>query len=120
MMSSPVLQRTVVVAAVILTYTWCRLASANPDAKRLYDDLLFQNDYNVLIRPVSNHKNNLTVEINLKLSALVDVVSFIRPLHSVVSLICPERDPTVWTRWHRAIIPTATIALLKVRASELG
>ena len=53
----------------------CHLVNGNPDAKRLYDDLLFQNEYNVLIRPVSNPKNNLTVEVNLKLSALVDVVS---------------------------------------------
>jgi len=63
------------IAVLFLVCVCCHLANANPDAKRLYDDLLFQNDYNVLIRPVSNHQNNLTVEINLKLSALVDVVS---------------------------------------------
>jgi hypothetical protein len=87
--------RTIV---VILGYVCCHLANANPDAKRLYDDLLFQNDYNVLIRPVSNHRNNLTVEINLKLSALVDVVrislSQMFRLFSVVPNHC----------WHNYII----------------
>ena len=60
----------------LCSYLLCyHFVNGNPDAKRLYDDLLYQNDYNVLIRPVENHRNNLTVHINLKLSALVDVVS---------------------------------------------
>jgi len=58
-----------------LLYSFCRLAIANPDAKRLYDDLLRKNQYNILMRPVEDHRNNLTVTINLKLSQLVDVVS---------------------------------------------
>jgi len=53
----------------------CRLATANPDAKRLYDDLLEKQKYNILMRPVKNHTHNLTVTINLKLSQLIDVVS---------------------------------------------
>lgn len=47
----------------------------NPDAKRLYDDLL--SNYNKLVRPVVNVTDVLTVRIKLKLSQLIDVVSFV-------------------------------------------
>ena len=57
-----------VVLAILLVST-----SANPDAKRLYDDLLA--DYNRLIRPVSNHTDKVTVKLGLRLSQLVDLVS---------------------------------------------
>ncbi|XP_028176601.1 acetylcholine receptor subunit alpha-like isoform X2 [Ostrinia furnacalis] len=43
----------------------------NPDAKRLYDDLL--SNYNKLVRPVLNVSDALTVRIKLKLSQLIDV-----------------------------------------------
>ncbi|CAN7985614.1 unnamed protein product, partial [Ixodes hexagonus] len=43
----------------------------NPDAKRLYDDLM--SSYNRLIRPVSNNSDRLTVKMGLKLSQLIDV-----------------------------------------------
>jgi hypothetical protein len=46
---------------------------ANPDAKRLYDDLL--SNYNRLIRPVRNNSEILTVYLGLKLSQLIEVVS---------------------------------------------
>ena len=46
---------------------------ANPDAKRLYDDLL--SNYNRLIRPVVNHTQKVTVKLGLRLSQLVDLVS---------------------------------------------
>jgi len=64
-------------AVVVLTLLSlsCQLATANPDAKRLYDDLLRKKKYNKLMRPVENHGGNLTVKINLKLSQLIDVVS---------------------------------------------
>ncbi|XP_023245995.1 acetylcholine receptor subunit alpha-like isoform X5 [Copidosoma floridanum] len=45
--------------------------SGNPDAKRLYDDLL--SNYNKLVRPVVNVTDALTVKIKLKLSQLIDV-----------------------------------------------
>nr|XP_023024564.1 acetylcholine receptor subunit alpha-like [Leptinotarsa decemlineata] len=45
--------------------------SGNPDAKRLYDDLL--SNYNKLVRPVINVTDALTVKIKLKLSQLIDV-----------------------------------------------
>ena len=47
----------------------------NPDAKRLYDDLL--SNYNKLVRPVQNTTDPLTVRIKLKLSQLIDVVSIL-------------------------------------------
>lgn len=48
---------------------------ANPEAKRLYDDLL--SNYNRLIRPVGNNSDRLTVKMGLRLSQLIDVVSII-------------------------------------------
>ena len=48
-------------------------AAGNPDAKRLYDDLL--SNYNKLVRPVVNTTDVLRVCIKLKLSQLIDVVS---------------------------------------------
>lgn len=48
------------------------LVSGNPDAKRLYDDLL--SSYNKLVRPVVNTSDVLRVSIKLKLSQLIDVV----------------------------------------------
>jgi len=53
--------------------------SGNPDAKRLYDDLL--SNYNKLVRPVVNVSDALTVKIKLKLSQLIDVVSEISVLY---------------------------------------
>ncbi|XP_030764605.1 acetylcholine receptor subunit alpha-like [Sitophilus oryzae] len=45
--------------------------TGNPDAKRLYDDLL--SNYNKLVRPVVNTSDVLRVCIKLKLSQLIDV-----------------------------------------------
>lgn len=44
----------------------------NPDAKRLYDDLL--SNYNRLIRPVRNHSTNILVKLGLRLSQLIELV----------------------------------------------
>ncbi|KAF6206616.1 hypothetical protein GE061_017852 [Apolygus lucorum] len=56
--------------AVALLLAGC---TGNPDAKRLYDDLL--SNYNKLVRPVVNVTDALTVKIKLKLSQLIDVNS---------------------------------------------
>jgi len=48
--------------------------TANPEAKRLYTDLLENNGYNKLIRPVGNNSDKLTVKLGLRLSQLIDVV----------------------------------------------
>ncbi|XP_040572119.1 acetylcholine receptor subunit alpha-like 1 [Lepeophtheirus salmonis] len=44
---------------------------ANPDAKRLYDDLL--SNYDRLIRPVGNSSDRLTVKMGLKLSQIIGI-----------------------------------------------
>lgn len=50
--------------------------NANPDAKRLYDDLL--SNYNRLIRPVSNNTDTVLVKLGLRLSQLIDLVSSLK------------------------------------------
>ena len=50
------------------------IANGNPDAKRLYDDLISR--YNKLVRPVRNVSDPLTVHIKLKLSQLIEVASW--------------------------------------------
>ncbi|KAM7361094.1 nicotinic acetylcholine receptor alpha2 isoform 2-T7 [Cochliomyia hominivorax] len=49
----------------------CESVQANPDAKRLYDDLL--SNYNRLIRPVSNNTDTVLVKLGLRLSQLIDL-----------------------------------------------
>ncbi|XP_030376396.1 acetylcholine receptor subunit alpha-like 2 [Scaptodrosophila lebanonensis] len=49
----------------------CETVQANPDAKRLYDDLL--SNYNRLIRPVSNNTDTVLVKLGLRLSQLIDL-----------------------------------------------
>ncbi|GAB6031197.1 Acetylcholine Receptor [Chamberlinius hualienensis] len=58
----------------IISFTFTNIivfVSSNPDAKRLYDDLL--SNYNRLIRPVSNNSEMVTVRLGLKLSQLIDL-----------------------------------------------
>jgi len=63
----------VLFAAVFIALHFATGGLANPDAKRLYDDLL--SNYNRLIRPVGNNSDRLTVKMGLRLSQLIDVVS---------------------------------------------
>lgn len=58
---------------LLLLITTLDVCLCNPDAKRLYDDLL--SNYNRLIRPVGNNSDRLTVKMGLRLSQLIDVVS---------------------------------------------
>lgn len=55
------------------------ICQGNPDAKRLYDDLL--SNYNRLIRPVSNNTDIVVVKLGLRLSQLIDLVRFIFKLY---------------------------------------
>lgn len=50
-----------------------KIFEANPDTKRLYDDLL--SNYNRLIRPVPNNTQPLVVGLGLKLSQLIEMVN---------------------------------------------
>lgn len=65
----------VVISTLCLSHSDAVLSQGNPDAKRLYDDLL--SNYNKLVRPVQNTTDPLTVRIKLKLSQLIDVVSIL-------------------------------------------
>ncbi|CAK9811584.1 Acetylcholine receptor subunit alpha-like 2 [Anthophora quadrimaculata] len=56
--------------AIILILS-VRICHTNPDAKRLYDDLL--SNYNRLIRPVSNNNDTVVVKLGLRLSQLIDL-----------------------------------------------
>lgn len=58
---------------IVLMSVHIQNASTNPDAKRLYDDLL--SNYNRLIRPVRNHSTNILVKLGLRLSQLIELVS---------------------------------------------
>lgn len=49
-------------------------AEANSDANRLYEDLMMT--YNRIVRPVQNNSERLVVSLSLKLSQLIEVVSF--------------------------------------------
>lgn len=58
---------------VLLVLQLCvQQIAGNPDAKRLYDDLL--SNYNRLIRPVSNNTETVLVKLGLRLSQLIDLV----------------------------------------------
>ncbi|KAL7021449.1 hypothetical protein ACKWTF_011875 [Chironomus riparius] len=61
---------SVFLAAVFIALQFT-IGKANPDSKRLYDDLL--SNYNRLIRPVGNNSDRLTVKMGLKLSQLIEV-----------------------------------------------
>ncbi|KAL1490967.1 hypothetical protein ABEB36_011635 [Hypothenemus hampei] len=56
---------------IILSIIFLESSRANPDAKRLYDDLL--SNYNRLIRPVRNHSTNILVKLGLRLSQLIEL-----------------------------------------------
>lgn len=62
-----------VIALFVLQLAFMREITGNPDAKRLYDDLL--SNYNRLIRPVSNNTQTVLVKLGLRLSQLIDLVS---------------------------------------------
>ncbi|XP_030025686.2 acetylcholine receptor subunit alpha-like 2 [Manduca sexta] len=56
---------------ILMFYVLFGVCYANPDAKRLYDDLL--SNYNRLIRPVDKINNTVLVKLGLRLSQLIDL-----------------------------------------------
>lgn len=62
-----------IIVIFVLHLIVVREINGNPDAKRLYDDLL--SNYNRLIRPVSNNTQTVLVKLGLRLSQLIDLVS---------------------------------------------
>ncbi|KAF5271841.1 hypothetical protein FQA39_LY07981 [Lamprigera yunnana] len=57
--------------SITLIYICVPMSISNPDAKRLYDDLL--SNYNRLIRPVSNNTDTVLVKLGLRLSQLIEL-----------------------------------------------
>lgn len=71
-MTFTTMQKLVIVFTCVTSY-FAPQITANPDAKRLYDDLL--SNYNRLIRPVSNNTDTILVKLGLRLSQLIELVS---------------------------------------------
>ncbi|KAG8253929.1 acetylcholine-gated cation-selective channel activity protein [Homalodisca vitripennis] len=70
--------------------------AGNPDAKRLYDDLL--SNYNKLVRPVVNTTDVLRVCIKLKLSQLIDVrTGIVHPVMTSLPAVFCQVDSDVIT-----------------------
>ena len=86
--SSSILPLPLLLLASMLMLMSTSSVHANPDAKRLYDDLL--SHYNRLIRPVSNNSEVVTVRLGLHLSQLIDLVSvrFIVKKSKFSPLVC--------------------------------
>lgn len=82
-----------IVTTLFISVVVIRPSEANPDAKRLYDDLL--SHYNRLIRPVSNNSEVVTVRLGLHLSQLIDLVSFFFP--NFAEFPSPANNTTVYT-----------------------
>lgn len=66
----------------------------NPDAKRLYDDLL--SNYNRLIRPVSNNTDTVLVKLGLRLSQLIELVRVLTPIHNVLFFTSVQWIVPLW------------------------
>lgn len=69
------------ISPLIILLLTAGICNSNPDAKRLYDDLL--SNYNRLIRPVSNNTDTVVVKLGLRLSQLIDLVRGITCLRRV-------------------------------------
>ncbi|ESO07005.1 hypothetical protein HELRODRAFT_111011 [Helobdella robusta] len=61
------------IICVLYFITSLHQVQSNPDARRLYDDLLRKSKYNRLIRPALNNTSSLLILISLKLSQIIDV-----------------------------------------------
>ncbi len=103
----------------------------NPDAKRLYDDLLRKSGYNKLIRPVGNNTDKLTVKLGLRLSQLIDVVSSLmnRPLleggpltfvHVPHLQDCTDLIHTTVFHCSRRVGPTTLLAKVRMSICRIG
>ncbi|CAF1470251.1 unnamed protein product [Adineta steineri] len=65
---------SIIILLIFYVY-WCfvSVTFANPEAKRLYEELIKVRAYNKLIRPVKNNSEKLTVYLGLRLTQLLDV-----------------------------------------------
>lgn len=76
---------------ILLLLCYVQTILSNPDAKRLYDDLL--SNYNRLIRPVSNNTDTVLVKLGLRLSQLIELVC----VHWCKSKL--DTRPYTWTNF---------------------
>lgn len=63
------------VSLTLIMFSINKSVMASNHAKRLYEDLLKKSGYNKFIRPVINEDESLRVNISLRLSQLIEVVS---------------------------------------------
>lgn len=61
---------------VVFLFSVFRISDGNEDAKRLYDDLMV--NYNRHRRPAVSPNEPTTIKLKLRLSQIIDVVSFFR------------------------------------------
>jgi len=76
---------------VLCIITLLGLASSFDKAKKLHEDILRKSGYNKVIRPVINASDHIDVNLGLKLSQLIDVVSS-RSWNCVAKLRPPKDD----------------------------
>ncbi len=65
----------IVWTVLLTTLLMVKHCQANHDARRLYDFLLAKGRYNKLVRPVEFNNQKVDVNMGLKLSQLIKVVS---------------------------------------------
>lgn len=63
-----------IISLLIFCFLLTPEVDGNQDAKRLYESLF--REYNVLIRPVENSSDFITVKLGLKLIKIIELVSF--------------------------------------------
>ena len=64
-----------IISLFIFCFLFTPEVNGNQDAKRLYESLF--KDYNVLIRPVENASDFITVKLGLKLIKIIELVSLL-------------------------------------------
>ncbi len=74
--SSPLVRVAKLLGAVVLLILGLPSGEGSHDAQRLYDDLMKKNGYNKMARPVANHSHPVLIGLGLKLTQIIDVVSF--------------------------------------------
>ena len=85
--------------ASVTIFICLRGTAGNEDAKRLHNHLM--DNYNRLVRPVSNSSERLTVKLGLKLSQLIGVV---RSLCADIANTYIKR--LRWLSWTSSWLPT--------------
>ena len=82
--------------AVLLLGVCGRLVGGNSDAKRLYDDMM--SNYNRLIRPVHNHSEKVMVKLGVRLTQIIEIVSWRllanKSSHACITTALPICDRT--------------------------